>query len=199
MRSSGGSVGIAGTTEHAKTVVGEGCAIQGEVGRRVAHRLRGEAVEEMCGGVQGLGLVAGMERLLEEKVADHVGGGVNDAFGPAIMGSGVGARETELDAMSEEEGVRGVVVELVAIITLEGMDQRRNWIETQMKKWVRVANVSNFNRSGKVQKNEKNHPDEVPEQPWTWTWKKEDESGGRAGRHGRGAQRNPDYKRYRSG
>jgi hypothetical protein len=39
MRCSGGSVGIAGTTEHAKMVVGEGCAIQGEVGRRVAHRL----------------------------------------------------------------------------------------------------------------------------------------------------------------
>ena len=29
-----------------------------------------------------------------------------------------------------------------------------------------------------------------------WKWKKEDESDGRAGRHGRDAQRNPDYKRY---
>jgi hypothetical protein len=32
MGSGGGSVGIAGTAEHAKVVVGGGCAIQGEVG-----------------------------------------------------------------------------------------------------------------------------------------------------------------------
>jgi hypothetical protein len=62
MGSSDGSVGIAGTTEQEKVVVRGGCAIQGEVGSGLAHRLRGEAVEEMCGGVQGLCLVAGRER-----------------------------------------------------------------------------------------------------------------------------------------
>ena len=51
MRSGGESVGIAGTTEHSKVVVGEGCAIQSEAGSGMAHRLRGEADEEMCGGV----------------------------------------------------------------------------------------------------------------------------------------------------
>jgi hypothetical protein len=51
MRSGGGSVGIAGTAEHSKVVVGGGCAIQSEVGSGMAHRLRGEADEEMCGGV----------------------------------------------------------------------------------------------------------------------------------------------------
>ena len=40
IRSSNGSVGIAGTAEHAKVVVGGGCALQGEVGGGVAHRLR---------------------------------------------------------------------------------------------------------------------------------------------------------------
>jgi hypothetical protein len=60
MGSSSESVGIADTTEHAKVVVGGGCAIQGEVRSGVAHRLRGEAVE-MCGGVQGLCPVAGRE------------------------------------------------------------------------------------------------------------------------------------------
>jgi hypothetical protein len=39
--SSGGGVGVAGTTENTEVVVGGGCAIQGEVGSVVAHRLRG--------------------------------------------------------------------------------------------------------------------------------------------------------------
>jgi hypothetical protein len=47
MRSSSGSVGIAGTTEHTKVVVGGGRAVEGEVGGGVTYRLRWEAVEEV--------------------------------------------------------------------------------------------------------------------------------------------------------
>jgi hypothetical protein len=94
------------------------------MGSGVAHRLRRDAIEEMCGHVKGLCPVAGRERRLEEKAADHVGGGgANDAFGSTVLGRGVGARETQLDAMGEEEGTRCVVVELAAIITLEGTDR----------------------------------------------------------------------------
>jgi hypothetical protein len=50
-----------------------------------------------------------------------------------------------------------MVVELAAIITLKGTDRARNWVDTQAKKWVRVVNVSDFNRRGKVQSG-KNHP-----------------------------------------
>ena len=57
----------------------------------MAHRLRGKAVEEMCGGVQGLCPVVGRERRLKKESADHVGGGANDAFGPTVLGRGVGA------------------------------------------------------------------------------------------------------------
>jgi hypothetical protein len=35
--------------------------------------------------------------------------------------------------------------------------------------------------------------DQRPEQPWTWKWKKEDESGGRADKNDRGAQKSPEY------
>jgi hypothetical protein len=76
-----------------------------------------------CGGVQGLYLVAGGERSLEEKGADHIGGGVNHAFSPAVLGRGVGARETQLDAIGEKERTGGVVVELAAIVTLQGTDR----------------------------------------------------------------------------
>jgi hypothetical protein len=60
----------------------------------VAHRLGGKTVEEVGGDVQGLYPVAGRERRLEEKAADHVGGGVNHALCLAILSGGVGARET---------------------------------------------------------------------------------------------------------
>jgi hypothetical protein len=122
MGSDGGSVGIGGTAEHAKVVIRGGCVVQDEVESRVAHRLRGKAIE-VCVGVQGLYPVAGRERRLEEKVADHIGGGANHAFGPTVLGRAVGARETQLDAMSEKERAEDVVVELAAIITLQGTDR----------------------------------------------------------------------------
>jgi hypothetical protein len=89
----------------------------------VAHLLQGEVVEEMCGVVQGLYLVASRERCLKKEAANHIVGGANDTFGQAILGRGLGAWETQLNAMGEEEGARGVVVEVVTIITLEGMDR----------------------------------------------------------------------------
>ena len=67
MWSGSGSVRVAGTTEHAKVVIGRGCAVEGEVRGRVANRLRGKTVEEVGGSVQGLCPVAGRERRLEEK------------------------------------------------------------------------------------------------------------------------------------
>jgi hypothetical protein len=89
----------------------------------VAHRLRGKAVKEMGGSVQGLCPVAGRERRLEEKAAEHIGGGADHALGSAVLCRGVGARETQLDAMSEEERTGGVVVELAPIVTLQSTDR----------------------------------------------------------------------------
>jgi hypothetical protein len=123
MRGSSGSVRVAGTAEHAKVVVGGGCVVQGEVGSRVAHRLGGNTVEKVCDDVQGLCPVAGRERRLEEKAADHIGGGANHAFDTAVLGRGVRARETHLDAMSEKERAGGVVVELAAVVTLQGTNR----------------------------------------------------------------------------
>jgi hypothetical protein len=57
-----------------------------------------------CGcSVQGLYLVASMERHLEEKATDHISGGANHVLGPAVLVRGVGARETQLNAIGEEE------------------------------------------------------------------------------------------------
>jgi hypothetical protein len=77
----------------------------------------------MCSGVQGLYAVTGRESLLKEEASDHVGGGANDAFDPTVLGRGVRARETQLNAV-EEEGARCIVVELAAVIRLKGT----NWV-----------------------------------------------------------------------
>jgi hypothetical protein len=125
MGSGGGSVGIAGKAEHTKVVVRGGCVVQDEVGSRVAHHLRGKAVEEVCGGVQVLCPIAGKERRLKEKAANHISGAakLRSCVRSAVLGRGVGARETQLDAMSEKERVGGIVVELTDIITLQGTDR----------------------------------------------------------------------------
>jgi hypothetical protein len=43
---------------------------------------------------------------------------VNDAFGPTILGRSVRAQEAQLNVVGEEEGARGGVVELSAIVTV---------------------------------------------------------------------------------
>jgi hypothetical protein len=42
---------------------------------------------------------------------------------PAVLSRGVETRETQLDAVSEEERAGGVVVELAAIVALQGTDR----------------------------------------------------------------------------
>jgi hypothetical protein len=88
----------------------------------VAHRLRWEAVEEVGSFVKSLCLVAIGERRLKEEATDHVGDSANHALGPTILGRGVGAREMQLNATSEEERPRGMVIKLAAIVTLQCMD-----------------------------------------------------------------------------
>lgn len=49
----------------------------------MTDRLGEEVVEDMCGSVQGLHPIAGRERHMEEKAADHVSGDANNVFSPA--------------------------------------------------------------------------------------------------------------------
>jgi hypothetical protein len=88
----------------------------------VVHRLRWEAVEEVGSCVKCLCPVARRERRLKEEAVDHVGGSANHALGPTVLGRGVGARETQLNATGEEERPRGMVVKLAAIVTLQCTD-----------------------------------------------------------------------------
>jgi hypothetical protein len=70
-----------------------------------------------------MGREDGKERHLKEKAANHIGGGSNKVFGPTVLGRGVGARETQLNATSEKGRPGGVFVEPMAIVTLQGTDR----------------------------------------------------------------------------
>ena len=59
---------------------------------------------------------------LEQKGAYGVIGGVNHALSFAVLGGGIRAGHAQLDAVGEEEGTRGKVIELTTIVTLNNLD-----------------------------------------------------------------------------
>jgi hypothetical protein len=70
----------------------------------VTHRLRGKAIEEVGGSVQGLFLIARVKRHLKKEGMNHVSGGMNDPFDPAFLRRIVRARKMQLNTM----GVRKI-------------------------------------------------------------------------------------------
>jgi hypothetical protein len=115
-------VGIAGTREDTKVLIGGGSAEEGEERSGMGDRLGGKTVEDVGGCVQRLCPVAGEERSLEEEATHHIGGGVNHALGSAILRGGVRARHPQLHAMGEKEGARRGVINLSTIIALNSLD-----------------------------------------------------------------------------
>jgi hypothetical protein len=185
------SVRVAGTAEHVQVVVERGCAVQGKVRCRVAHRLRGKTVEEMRGSMKGLCPVGGRERRLKKKAADHVGGGANHALGPTVLSRGVGTRETQLDAVGEEERTGGVVVELAAIIALQGTDRA-----PKLSGYPGEEVSEGGERVGLQPKGES--PKEmgvvVQNDQVVFVAGEEGGSDDRADKHDRGAQKSPEYR-----
>jgi hypothetical protein len=49
-------------------------------------------------------------------------GGVNHALALAILRGGIGARHLKLNAVGEEEGVRGGIIEFSSVIALDTVD-----------------------------------------------------------------------------
>jgi hypothetical protein len=61
----GGEIRIAGTTEHAQVLIGGDDSMEGEVWAGRVDRLGGEAVQQICGGVEPFYLVASQSRSLK--------------------------------------------------------------------------------------------------------------------------------------
>jgi hypothetical protein len=62
----GGEIRIASTTKHAQVLIGGGDSVEGEVWAGREDRLVGEAVQQICGGVETFYPVASRNRSLKK-------------------------------------------------------------------------------------------------------------------------------------
>jgi hypothetical protein len=67
VRGFGGEIRVAGATEHAQVLIGWGDSMEGEVWTGRADRLGGEAVQQICGGVEPFYPVVSRNRRLKNR------------------------------------------------------------------------------------------------------------------------------------
>jgi hypothetical protein len=129
-------VGIAGTPEDLKVLIRGSGAKEGEEWSGMGNRLRGKAVEEIGGCVQGLSLVASRKRSLKEEATQHVGGDVNHAIGSDILRGGVRARHPQLHTVREKGARRGVInlMSIIALNSLDGTTERSRHPHKEIRK-----------------------------------------------------------------
>jgi hypothetical protein len=118
----GGEIRIAGITEHAQVLIGGGDSMEGKVWIGHADRLGGEAVQQICGGVELFYPVANRNRSLKKQGTQHIIDGANDAFDFTVLRRSVVTRHPQKDPFGGEECARGGVIELTAIVALDGFD-----------------------------------------------------------------------------
>jgi hypothetical protein len=88
----GGEIRIAGTTEHVQVFIGGGDSMEGEVWTGRTDRLGGEAVQQICGGVEPFYPLASRNRSLKKQGTQHIIDGAKDTFGFTILRISVGTR-----------------------------------------------------------------------------------------------------------
>jgi hypothetical protein len=81
----GREIRIAGTTEHAQMLIGEGDSMEGEVWAGCVDRLGGETCPQICGGVKPFYLVTSRNKSLKKQGAQHIVDGAEDALGFTIL------------------------------------------------------------------------------------------------------------------
>jgi hypothetical protein len=86
---------IASTTEHAQMLIGGGDSMEGEVWTGHDDRLGGEAVQQICGGVERFYPVVSQNRSLKKQGTQHIIDGVKDALGFTVLRRSVGIRHPQ--------------------------------------------------------------------------------------------------------
>ena len=81
----------------------------------------GEAVKEVGGSVETLGPEEGRERGLEEGANDIVRR-ADHPLSLAVLRGSIRIRHAQVNAAGEAEGTDGMIIELTAIVTLDGID-----------------------------------------------------------------------------
>jgi hypothetical protein len=118
----GGEIRIVGTTEHAQVLIGGGDSMEGEVWTGRTDRLGGEAVQQICCGVEPFYPIASQNRSLKEQGTQHIIDGAKDTFGFTILRRSVGTRHPQKYPFGGKEYTRGGVIELTTIVALYCFD-----------------------------------------------------------------------------
>jgi hypothetical protein len=150
VRGFGGEIRIAAIIEHAQVLIGGGNSMEGEVWIGRTDCLGGEAVQQICGGVEPFYPVASWNRRLKEQGTQHIIDGAKDAFNFTVLQRSIGTRHPQKYPFGGEECTRGSVIELTAIVALDCFDGAAKLCGDISKKCDKVEKVSDLTRKGKV-------------------------------------------------
>jgi hypothetical protein len=146
----GREIGIAAATKHAQVIIGGGVSMKGEIWTGHADRLGGEAVQQICGGVEPFYPVASRNKSLKKQGAQHIINGMKDALEFIVLWRGVCERHPQKHPFSGEECVRGGVIELTTIAALDDFDGVAKLCEDISDFFDKVEKVSDLTRKEKV-------------------------------------------------
>jgi hypothetical protein len=118
----GGEIRIAGVTEHAQVLIGGGNSMEREVWTGHADRLGGEAVQQICGGVEPFYPEASRNRSLKKQGTRHITNGAEDVLGFTIPRRSVWTRHPQKYPIDGEECARGGIIKLTVIVALDGFN-----------------------------------------------------------------------------
>jgi hypothetical protein len=118
----GGEIRIAGLTNHVKVLIRGGDSMEGEVWTDRADQLGGEAVQQICGGVEPFYPVASQNRNMKKHGTHHIIDGVKHAFNFTVPRRSVWIKHPQKYPFGGKECVRGGIIELTAIVTLDDFD-----------------------------------------------------------------------------
>ena len=141
VRGSGGGVGVTSAAENPKVLVGGCCAEKCSIRAGGADRLRGEAVQQVCGSVETFRPVAPGKGSLDQQGANNVINGANNTLSFTILRRSVRTRHPQCSALGEKEEPTRGVVKLPPIVTLDGLDRAAelssNIGKKKLPKWER--------------------------------------------------------------
>jgi hypothetical protein len=119
----GGDTGVTTTTEDPKTIVRRRGTEQEMVRCVIPAGAARTEVNKEGGGGEGVGPESGRDVCVEKEGADTVVEGAENALGAAVLLRGIWTGETENSAVRGKKGANGDVIELLAVVGLEGMNR----------------------------------------------------------------------------
>jgi hypothetical protein len=145
-----GEIRIVGTTEYAQVLIGGGDSMEGKVWTGRADRLGGEAVQQICGGVEPFYPVASRNRSLKKQGAQHIIDGAEDVLNFTVLRRRVGTRHPQKYPFGDEECARGGVIKLTTIVALDDFDGAAQTVWRHKHFFDKMEKVSDLTRKGKV-------------------------------------------------